>query len=55
MRYVQETASGAEAAPAVERMVASVKLPPEPQPIINYILGGSIDDQYQSKHHPRQN
>ena len=33
----------------VERMEANVKLPPEPQPTINFILGVPTDDLYQSK------
>ena len=33
----------------VERIVASVELPPEPRPSINYILGRLANDQYQSK------
>ena len=41
---------GAEVALAVERIVVRVELLPEPRPTINYILGGLIDDQYQSKH-----
>ena len=49
-RYVRVTICGAEAAPAVERIAAKVEFPPEPQPTINYILGGPVDDQYQSKH-----
>ena len=48
-RYVRETDRGAEAAPAVERVAASKKLPLEPQPTINYILGSPTNDQYQSK------
>ena len=48
-RYVRETVRGAKAAPAVERMAASIELLPEPWPTINYILSGSVDDQYQSK------
>ena len=48
-RYVRETASGAEVAPAVERIMANADLPPEPRLTINYILGGLIDDQYQFK------
>ena len=38
----------------VERIAAGVELPPEPQSTINYILGGSADDQYQSKHHKKR-
>ena len=48
-RYVWETVRGNEAAHAVERIAASAKLPPEPQPTINYILGSPTNDQYQSK------
>ena len=48
-RYVQETVCEAEAAPAVERIVASAKLPPESWPTIDYILSGPANDQYHSK------
>ena len=48
-RYVRETVHKNEAVPAVERITASAELPLEPRPTINYILGGPIDDQYQSK------
>ena len=45
---------GAKAASAVERITANVELPPEPQPTINYILGGPVNDQYQSKSQNRR-
>ena len=48
-RYIRETVPRVEVAPAVERIAANAKLPPEPRPTINYILGGPVDDQYQSK------
>ena len=48
-RYVRETVCGAEAAPTVERIAASIELSPEPRSTINYILGGPTDDQYQYK------
>ena len=48
-RYVRETVHGAEVASVVERITTSAELPPKPQPTINYILGGLVDDQYQSK------
>ena len=48
-RYIRETVLGAEAAPTVERIAANAGLPFESWPTINYILGGSTDDQYQSK------
>ena len=53
-RYIRETVRGAEAAPMVERIAASVELPLEPRPIINYILGGPVDDQYQFKRQRRR-
>ena len=53
-RYVRETVREANAAPAVERIMARAKLRPEPRPTINYILDGPIDDQYQSKHQNRR-
>ena len=43
-----EMACGAEAAPTVEGIAASVELPLESRPTIN-VLGGPADDQYQSK------
>ena len=42
-----------EATPAVERITTNADLPLEPRPIINYILGGPTDDQYQSKCHKK--
>ena len=38
-----------ETTPVDERIAASSELPFEPRPTINYILGGSTNDQYQSK------
>ena len=48
-RYIRETARRAKTDPIVERIADRSKLPPEPQPTINYIPGGPVDDQYQSK------
>ena len=48
-RYIRETVRKAEAAPAVERIIANAELPLEPRLTINYILGGPTDNQYQSK------
>ena len=48
-RYVRAIVRGAEAASAIERIAPSAKLPLQPRPIINYILGDPVDDQYQSK------
>ena len=47
--YIREPAHRAKIAPIVERIVASSKLLPEPRPTIIYILGGLVDDLYQSK------
>ena len=33
----------------VKRIATTVEFPPEPRPTINYILGGPVYDQYQSK------
>ena len=48
-RYIRETVRIAEAAPMVERRAVGVELHLELRPTINYILGGPIDDRYQSK------
>ena len=53
-RYVREMVREAEASPVVERIAASAELPLEPRPTINYILGGPIDNQYQSKRQKRR-
>ena len=47
--YIRESARPVETAPVAERITASLELPSEPQPTINYILGGPADDQCQSK------
>ena len=39
----------AETAPVAAIIVANSELPSKPRPTINYILGGPVDDQYQSK------
>ena len=53
-RYIREPTDRAKTPPAVERVVAGTELPSEPQPTINYILGGPTDDQYQSKRKRRK-
>ena len=47
-RYIRDSARPIEATPIAERIMASSELPSEPWPTINYILGGPVDDQYQS-------
>ena len=53
-RYIWEPARRAETTPTVKRIAASSKLQPKPRPTINYILGSSVDDQYQSKRQRRK-
>ena len=53
-RYVRETVRGAKAAPVVKRIAASAEPLLEPQPTINYILGGPIEDQYQYKNQKKR-
>ena len=40
--------------PAADRAIACPEHPSEPRPTINFILGGPVDDQYQSKRHRRR-
>ena len=47
--YIRELARRAKTTPAVERIAAGSKLPSEPRPTINYILGSPTDDLYQPK------
>ena len=49
MRYIKEIVHGVESGQAANRITASTAVPPESKLAINYILGGSSDDQYQSK------
>ena len=48
-RYIREVDRGEESAPTANRTAAGIAAPSESRPTINYILGGSFDDQYQSK------
>ena len=45
-RYLREVDQGVESRRPVGRIVASHATPLKPRPAINYILGGSTDDQY---------
>ena len=47
--YLREVDQGKESGQPTGRIIASPTASPEPRPTINYILGGSTDDQYQSK------
>ena len=53
-RFIREPTRTAEAVPAQNRAVVAAELSSEPRPTINFILGGPVDDQYQSKRQ-RQN
>ena len=48
-RYIMDADREEESAPTAGRITLDVVAPLEPRPTINYILGGSFDDQYQSK------
>ena len=48
-RYIGEVDREEESAPTSGRVTTGVIAPPEPRPAINYILGGLLDDQLQSK------
>ena len=47
-RYVREVDHAVESRPIVDRITTGTATPSELRPIINYVLGGSFDDQYQS-------
>ena len=48
-RYIREVDSEEESAPTVSRITTGVAAQPESKPAINYILGGPLDNQCQSK------
>ena len=48
-RYIKEVDCEEESVPTASRIKTDVAAPPESRPVINYILGGPLDDQYQSK------
>ena len=48
-RYVKEVDHIEESGQAADRITVGTVIPSESKPAINYILGGSSDDQYQSK------
>ena len=53
-RYIKEGDREEEYAPTAGRIITDVAVPPEPRPAINYILGGPLGDQYQSKHQQKK-
>ena len=48
-RYIREVDREEELAPTAGKITIGTAAPPEPRSVINYILGGPLDDQYQSK------
>ena len=48
-RYIREVDHGEESEPTVDKITTGAAASPDFRPAINYILGGSLDDQYQSK------
>ena len=53
-RYVREVHRGLKFVPPADRITAGAAVPSKSKPTINYILGGLIDDQYQSKHQQKK-
>ena len=53
-RYLREPTHGTTAAPAVDRAVADIEHASEARLTINFILGGPVDSQYQSKKQRRR-
>ena len=53
-RYLREPTHGVNAAPTIDRTVAEIEHALESRPIINYMLGGPTDSQYQSKKQRRR-
>ena len=48
-RFIREPSHETETAPITDRAIVATEHPLESRPAINYVLGGPIDDQYQSK------
>ena len=53
-RFIREPTRTAETAPASNRAIVAAEHSLEPKPTINFILGGPVDDQYQSKRQRRK-
>ena len=49
-RYIREVDYEEESTLAIGKITTGAIAPLEPRAAINYILGGPLDDQYQSKH-----
>ena len=48
-RFIWEPSYGTETTPAADRSIVATEHPSKPRRTIEYVLGGLIDDQYQSK------
>ena len=53
-RFIREPTRGTKTIPAADRAIVAIEHLSESRPTINFVLGGSIDDQYQSKRHRRK-
>ena len=53
-RYLREPTQGAATATTAGGAIVEIENAPGPQPTINFILGGSVDNQYQSKKQRRR-
>ena len=53
-QYLREPTRGATAAPTANRAISEIEPALEPRPAINFILGGPVDNQYQSKKQRRR-
>ena len=53
-RFIREPTRGTETAPAADRAIVATEHQSEPRPTIKFVLGGPIDDQYQSKKQRRK-
>ena len=53
-RFIREPTHGIETAPATDRAIVAAEHPSKPRPTINFVMGGSIDDQNQSKRQRRR-
>ena len=53
-RFIREPTRRTETAPAADRAIVATEHSSEPRPTINFVLGGPIDDQYQSKKQRRK-
>ena len=48
-RYIREIDHEVESGQVADRVTAAMEAPSESRPVINYILGGQYDGQYQLK------